>query len=134
MTCFQDDFTVKTNKVKEIILITDQVADVVKRSGIESGICLVYAKHTTSAISINEAVDPSVRLDLVTAFNHLSPQLEQYRHMEKNSPAHVLASLVGPSEAIPVRDKALFLGTWQGIYFCEFDGPRIRKVCVQVLG
>ncbi|HOA91324.1 MAG: secondary thiamine-phosphate synthase enzyme YjbQ [Bacillota bacterium] len=134
MACFQDDLTVATKHRREIVLITDRVEDIVKKSGVESGICLVFAKHTTCAVTINEAADPTVRQDMLAAFEFISPYLKEYRHMEGNSPAHVLTSLVGPSEVIPVRDGKLALGTWQGIYLCEFDGPRTRRVCVQVLG
>lgn len=131
---YREDFTVESHRSKELLLITDEVENVLRNSGIKAGICLVYTPHTTAAISINEAADPDVRQDMILGFNRLSPNSVQYSHKEGNSPAHLLASLIGPSESIPIIDGNLDLGVWQGIYFCEFDGPRVRKVYVQVLG
>jgi secondary thiamine-phosphate synthase enzyme len=131
---YREDFTVESHRSKELLLITDEVEEILRTSGVKEGICLVYTPHTTAAISINEAADPAVRQDMVLGLTRISPSLIQYSHKEGNSPAHLLASLIGPSEAIPVVDGKLDLGVWQGIYFCEFDGPRVRKVYVQVLG
>ncbi|HHY18553.1 MAG TPA: YjbQ family protein [Firmicutes bacterium] len=134
MPVYREDFTVESHRSKELLLITDEVEEILRTSGVKEGICLVYTPHTTAAISINEAADPAVRQDMVLGLTRISPSLIQYSHKEGNSPAHLLASLIGPSEAIPVVDGKLDLGVWQGIYFCEFDGPRVRKVYVQVLG
>lgn len=134
MPVYREDFTVESHRSKELLLITDEVEEILRTSGVKEGICLVYTPHTTAAISINEAADPAVRQDMILGLTRISPSLIQYSHKEGNSPAHLLASLIGPSEAIPVVDGKLDLGVWQGIYFCEFDGPRVRKVYVQVLG
>lgn len=134
MPVYREDFTVESHRSKEVLLITQEVASILRKSGMQEGICLVYTPHTTAAIAINEAADPDVLDDMILGFNRLSPSLIQYSHKEGNSPAHLLSSLIGPSEAIPVKDGKLDLGLWQGIYFCEFDGPRVRKVTVQVLG
>lgn len=119
---------------REMINITRQVAAAVKDSGISEGICLVYCPHTTAAITINENADPDVTHDLVMAMDKSFPDMPEFRHMEGNSAAHLKSSLVGASESVPVRSGKLALGTWQGIYFWEFDGPRTRRVFVQVTG
>lgn len=116
--------------------ITAQVSLAVRESGVDEGICTVYCPHTTAAITINENADPDVMRDLkfalVDAFgDHDRPE---FRHFEGNSHAHLKSSLVGASEVIPISQGALALGTWQGIYFCEFDGPRHRTFFVQVIG
>ena len=102
-------------------------------SKIEKGICQVFAPHTTAAVTINENADPDVVIDLMLALKNIIPKLP-YRHIEGNSPAHLMSSLIGCSITIPVEKGHLVLGTWQGIYFCEFDGPRKRKVQVQIIG
>ncbi len=96
--------------------------------------CHVFVPHTTAGVTINEVADPDVRRDLVTALEVLVPDHGQFRHVEGNSPAHVKATLVGSSVTVPVSSGRLVLGTWQGLYFCEFDGPRSRKVHVTVMG
>lgn len=113
--------------------ITDQVRNYVCFSKIERGICQVFVPHTTAAITINENADPDVVTDLMSALKNITPKLP-YRHVEGNSPAHLMSSLIGCSITIPVEKGQLVLGTWQGIYFCEFDGPRRRKVQVQIIG
>ena len=118
----------------EMVDITARVADAVRSSGVDRGLCHVFAAHTTAGITINENADPAVRSDILKAIGKMVPSDIKYRHSEGNSPAHVMASLVGPSETIIVETGRLVLGTWQGIYFCEFDGPRSRKVYVRVLG
>lgn len=114
--------------------ITARVRQIVRESGIEEGLCVVYCPHTTAAITINENADPDVVHDLKLALDDIFPDRRDFRHAEGNSAAHLKSSAIGASETIPVSGGAMALGTWQGIYFCEFDGPRHRKVYVQVVG
>ena len=113
--------------------ITRKVAEIVHRSQVRQGICQVFVPHTTAGVTINENADPDVVTDMLAALNRMVPDLP-YRHGEGNSPAHVKSSLVGCSLTVPIMEGRLCLGTWQGIYFCEFDGPRTRNVWVQVIG
>jgi len=126
-------FSLKTGR-EDLIDITRDVAEAVRDSGIEEGVCLVYCPHTTAAITINENADPDVVRDLLFAFDKTFPNRAEFRHAEGNSAAHLKSSVIGCSETIPVSGGRLALGTWQGIYFCEFDGPRTRRFCVQVIG
>jgi secondary thiamine-phosphate synthase enzyme len=126
--------TVKTNSQTELIDITAPIQDVVHKSGLEEGLCFVFIPHTTAAVTINESADPSVKSDMLQVINQVIPWEAGYRHMEGNSPAHIKSTLVGASELIAVERGRLVLGTWQGVFFCEFDGPRTRKVNVTVLG
>jgi secondary thiamine-phosphate synthase enzyme len=126
-------FQVKTSTQTEFIDITRSVHEAVKKTGVEDGICIIFIPHTTAAVTINENADPSVVQDIVMELNKIIPFKNQYRHMEGNSPAHIKASLVGCSEIVLVESGKLVLGTWQGIFFCEFDGPRNRKVHVKVI-
>lgn len=125
--------TVDTRTRTEMVDITAEVRRAVAASGVREGLCLVAAPHTTAGITINEAADPSVAADLIMVLNRMVPWTADYRHMEGNSPAHVKSTLVGASQTIAVADGDLVLGTWQGIFFCEFDGPRRRSVQVRVL-
>jgi len=125
--------TLKTNNKTELIDITSKVNKAVHNSGIKNGLCFLFNPHTTAGITINENADPDVRSDLLMILNQIVPWKAQYRHLEGNSPAHVKATLVGASEVISVEDGQLLLGTWQGIFFCEFDGPRTRKVHIRLL-
>ena len=135
MKIVDDSFGVKTHQRCDMIDITRQVADIVSSSGISSGDVIVHCPHTTGAITINENADPDVVHDILMTLEELLPQNRRgYRHMEGNSDSHVKSSLVGCSETIIIKDARMLLGTWQGIYFCEFDGPRNRKVYVQVRG
>ena len=124
---------VRTSARTELVDITDRVSRAVRESGVSEGICMVYVPHTTAAVSINENADPSVKEDILMEINKIIPFEDRYSHMEGNSAAHIKSSLFGFSEMIPVSGGSLQLGTWQGIIFCEFDGPRRRKVYVQVL-
>src|SRR5579884_457999 len=117
-----------------MIDVTDQVQGLVRHAGIRSGICHVYVPHTTAAVTINENADPTIRRDVVVALDSLVPWSGNYQHSEGNSAAHIKAILVGPSVEVFVEDGQLQLGTWQGIFFCEFDGPRRRQVWVKVVG
>ena len=124
---------VSTQDRTQLVPITDVVQNVVSRSGISDGLCTVYCPHTTAAISINENADPDVARDILVAVNKLVPFDDaDYRHAEGNSAAHVKACFFGASEQIPIVDGRLTLGTWQGIYLCEFDGPRSRNIHIQL--
>lgn len=126
-------FSVRTDKHTEMIDITRQVQGVVREKNVDRGICIVYVPHTTAAITINENADPDVVRDFTMEINKLVPWEDGYRHAEGNSAAHLKASMIGFSQTILIEDGRLVLGTWQGIYFCEFDGPRSRKVYVKVI-
>ena len=113
--------------------ITAQVQGAVAESGVTDGICVVYCPHTTAGITINENADPDVVTALLLAYRKAFPDRPEFRHMEGNSSAHARASAMGSSVTIPVRNGRLVLGTWQGVYFCEFDGPRRRTFYVSVI-
>jgi secondary thiamine-phosphate synthase enzyme len=126
---------VATTKPQELVDITKRVRAELKTSGIQNGIVTVFAPHTTGAITINENTDPDVRTDILNALERAVPQgAKYYKHEEGNAHAHAKAAVVGFSESIPVQGGKLLLGTWQAIYFCEFDGPRNRKLTVSVVG
>jgi secondary thiamine-phosphate synthase enzyme len=119
----------------QLIDITSRVQSAVASSGVSTGDAIIYCPHTTAAITINENADPSVAADILLSLEQLVPQrCPGYRHVEGNSDAHTKSSLIGCSQQVLIRDGLLALGTWQGIYFCEFDGPRSRKVIVQIRG
>jgi secondary thiamine-phosphate synthase enzyme len=126
-------FQVITSTQTEFIDITRSVQEALKKTGVEDGICIVFIPHTTAAVTINENADPSVVQDIIMELNKIVPLKDQYRHLEGNSPAHIKASLVGCSQIVFVESGKLVLGTWQGIFFCEFDGPRNRQVHVKVI-
>jgi secondary thiamine-phosphate synthase enzyme len=127
-------FHLKSRQTTELIDITDQVRAAVAGSGVREGIALVYTPHTTAAITINENADPDVVTDLIKSLDKRVPWQDGYRHREGNSAAHIKSSLVGVSESLVIAGGNLVLGTWQGVFFCEFDGPRQRTVQVKVLG
>jgi secondary thiamine-phosphate synthase enzyme len=126
-------FQVRTKQHTELIDITRYVREAVKKTGVAEGICFIFIPHTTAGITINENADPSVSKDIVMELNKLVPFQDRYQHLEGNSPAHIKASLVGFSQIVFIEAGELVLGTWQGIFFCEFDGPRNRQVHVKVL-
>jgi secondary thiamine-phosphate synthase enzyme len=126
-------FSVKTGARFEMIDITDRVSNIVRESKTRSGICYVFIPHTTAAVTINENADPSVPRDILAELDKVIPLNDNYRHMEGNAAAHIKASLVGASETVFIENGALVLGTWQSIFFCEFDGPRTRRVLVQLI-
>ncbi len=125
--------SIKTRAQTEMIDITTQIQKVIDEKGLRDGLCMLYVPHTTAGITINESADPSVRRDILMVLNQMVPWKADYRHMEGNSPAHVKSSLVGASQLIGVENARLALGTWQGIFFCEFDGPRSRKLLVKFI-
>ncbi len=124
--------TVKSRSRIELINITEQVQEVVKNSKVNSGICHLFVLHTTAGITINEGADPAVQRDMVNFLNKLIPNDPYFTHAEGNSDAHIKSSLVGASKSLLIDNSRLVLGTWQAIYFCEFDGPRERKVAVKI--
>jgi secondary thiamine-phosphate synthase enzyme len=113
--------------------ITREVQNIVASSGVKSGICYLFVLHTTAAVTVNEHADPSVVKDIASQLDAMIPQHSNYLHMEGNSPAHIKASLLGSSETVIIEGGKLILGTWQGIFFCEFDGPRSRSVLVKIV-
>ena len=124
---------VQTNTQTQIIDITAQIQKVVRESGISEGLCCVFIPHTTAGVTINENADPSVKHDIIMELNKVIPLNDHYSHLEGNSAAHIKASIIGSSVNVPVENNNLLLGTWQGICFCEFDGPRQRNVYVKII-
>jgi secondary thiamine-phosphate synthase enzyme len=124
---------VKTHAPAEFQDLTDRVNDAISKSGVEEGICLVYVPHTTAGVTINEHADPDVADDMIARLEAMVPKQGSYKHVEGNSAAHIKASLIGSSVTAIVQYGELALGTWQGIFFCEFDGPRNREVHIKVI-
>lgn len=124
--------TVKTSAHTQFVMITDQVEEIVEKSGVKDGLCTVFVPHTTAGVTINENADPDVVKDFIMEINKIVPWEDGYAHFEGNSAAHLKSSLMSPSLTLIVENGRLLLGTWQGIYFTEFDGPRTRKVYVKV--
>jgi secondary thiamine-phosphate synthase enzyme len=127
------EIPLETHSRVEMIDITATVQKAVREKKIEKGICLVYTPHTTAAVTINENADPDVPRDILAALDRAVPLSANYRHAEGNSAAHVKSSLVGASELVIIENGRLVLGTWQSIFFCEFDGPRTRKVLISII-
>ena len=127
------ELSVQTERRTQLLDVTAGVAKLVRDSGVLRGTCHLYVPHTTAGVTINENADPDVAHDLATALDRLVPQSAEYRHSEGNSDAHVKASLVGCSATVFVNNGQLELGRWQGIFFCEFDGPRLRELRVKVV-
>ena len=125
--------SVKTSAQTEMVDITSQVQGELSNSGVEAGRLTLYVPHTTAGVTINEGADPAVKADILMVLNQMVPWEAPYRHAEGNSPAHVKASLVGASELVALEGGRLKLGTWQSIFFCEFDGPRTRRIQLRVL-
>jgi secondary thiamine-phosphate synthase enzyme len=125
--------SVKTRSRNEARDVTAEVERVVRASGVESGVCYLYVPHTTAGITINEHADPDVMADVEDGLGRLFPRDAGYRHLEGNADAHIKSVLVGASQSIPIEDGRLTLGTWQGIFFCEFDGPRDRQLRVKIV-
>lgn len=125
-------FTLETGR-EGYYNITAAVRETIKASGVQSGLCVVFCPHTTGAITINENADPDVQHDLILGFDEAFPDRRAFRHSEGNADAHLKSSAVGASETIIIEDGRPLLGTWQGVYFCEFDGPRTRRYYVKVM-
>ncbi len=125
---------IQSTKRDQMIDITSRVREIIRLSTISSGLCLVFVPHTTAGVTINENADPDVTGDMLRQLDKMIPWNGEYRHIEGNSAAHLKASMMGSSVMIIIDERELLLGTWQGIYFCEFDGPRDRKVIVKVMG
>lgn len=135
MHIFDHEFSVSTDSRNQMVDITSQLQDLVNDSGIASGYAIVFCPHTTAAITINENADNDVQHDVLMTMEQLMPHIRQgYRHCEGNSDAHCKSSLFGSSQQLIISKSRLWLGTWQGVYFCEFDGPRNRHVYVQLRG
>ena len=135
MKIINEIFSVKTHRRNEMIDITTEVSAAIAKSSVQAGTVIVFCPHTTAAITINENADPDVTHDILLTLDELLPQMRSgYRHAEGNSDAHVKSSLVGASEIVTIQDGRMKLGTWQGVYFCEFDGPRSRRVHLQITG
>lgn len=124
---------IKTSSKVEFQEITAKVRDIVGGSGVKNGICYVFVPHTTAGVTVNEHADPSVVEDIAAQLDKMVPEHGNYRHLEGNSPAHIKAVIVGDSETLFIEDGRLALGTWQGVFFCEFDGPRNRNVFVKIV-
>ena len=127
------EFSVRTRSRTEFVDITGQISKIVQESKVSGGMAIVFVPHTTAAVTVNENADPSVQHDILADLNRLIPFAGPYQHTEGNSAAHIKSSLVGPSETLIIEEGRLKLGTWQGIYFCEFDGPRTRKVWIKII-
>lgn len=126
--------TIETIERNQMIDITSIVEEVVRETGIKDGVCYVLVPHTTAAVTINENSDPDVPIDILNALAKLIPHKDDYRHLEGNSDAHVKASLFGNMATVIINSGKLVLGTWQSLFFCEFDGPRKRKIMIKTLG
>ncbi|RLE40857.1 YjbQ family protein [Candidatus Woesearchaeota archaeon] len=127
------EISISTKRKTEFIDITSEVNDIVKKENVQEGVCVIFCPHTTAGLVINENADLSVRKDIISSLQRLIPEDEVYSHLEGNSPAHIKSSILGNSLTVFIENKRLKLGTWQGIFFCEFDGPRNRKIWVKIL-
>jgi len=124
---------VKSKSKTEFIDITEDIRSLIKESGVQHGVCHIYVPHTTAGVTINEGADPAVKRDIIAALNRMVPFEGDYHHMEGNSAAHIKSTLVGTAQIVLIEEGKLLLGTWQSIYFCEFDGPRHRRVLVKIV-
>lgn len=124
---------VNTEKREEFIDITERIEDMISAAGVKDGICYIYCPHTTAALTINENADVDVVADILSQLSELVPGKKSYRHSEGNSDAHIKSSLLGNCLTVIIRDSKPLLGTWQGIFFCEFDGPRERRVHIKTI-
>ncbi len=125
--------SIKTQAKQELIDITERVQRAVRELGVSEGACVIFVPHTTAAITINEHADPSVKEDILMMLSKLVPAGAHYQHVEGNAHAHIRASLLGHSVTVPIEEGKITLGTWQGIFFCEFDGPRQREVWITLV-
>ncbi len=128
-----ETITIRTRTRNELLDITHEVQKIVQKSSVKEGICVVYVPHTTAGVTVNENADPSVASDIRNTLSKLVPAGAGYSHLEGNADSHIKSTIVGPSITLIVSEGRLVLGTWQGVFFCEFDGPRTRKVIVKVM-
>lgn len=130
------ELTISTTKKQEIIDITEKVNAIVRSSGAKEGLCLVYAAHATAALIINENADPNIAEDILNSLSNMVPNSAGYKHncVDNNAAAHIKATMLGPSETLIINEGKIVLGRWQGIMFCEFDGPRQRHIFVEIIG
>ncbi len=128
-----DVFEIRTHKRNEMIDITEGIREYVHKQKVRSGILVLYVPHTTAAVTINEHADPSVRADITEFLSKLIPKSQNFKHLEGNSDAHIKSTVVSPSISLIIEDGDVILGTWQGIFFCEFDGPRNRKLFAKII-
>jgi secondary thiamine-phosphate synthase enzyme len=133
MSARENEIAIATSAREELLDVTQQVKEFVRGSGERAGLVLIYSPHTTAAITIQENADPDVRADLLGHLDALVPRDAGFRHREGNSDAHIKTALIGSSQAVPFAERRLLLGTWQAIYFCEFDGPRSRRIVVKLV-
>ena len=127
--------TLRSREREELVEFTEEVSELVRGSKVREGVCVLFVRHTTAGLTVNENADPDVPRDMLLALRTLIPQHGMgFRHGEQNSDAHIKASLVGPSVTVPFADGKLLLGRWQGIFLCEFDGPRSREVVMTIIG
>jgi len=127
------EISLNTSKRNELIDITKKITNIVNQSKVKQGVCIVYCPHTTAAITINESADPAVQRDILVNLSKLIPEKGNYQHSEGNSDSHIKSSIIGASETLIIKNNNLILGTWQSIYFAEFDGPRQRKVIIKII-
>ncbi len=128
-----EDIKISTSQRVQFVDITAAVRSSIRKSGVKNGLAVVYVPHTTAGVTINESADPSVVSDIINKLNDLIPRHGSYRHAEGNSDAHIKASMMGSSASVIISEGNLLLGVWQGIFFCEFDGPRSRKIVVKII-
>jgi secondary thiamine-phosphate synthase enzyme len=133
MTMHLEELSIRTARREEMIDITSLVRAAVRRTGIDHGVAYIYCPHTTAGVTIQENADPDVRADIIGHLARLVPQDAGFRHSEGNADAHIKSSMVGASQVVPVDGGKMCLGTWQAVYFCEFDGPRTRRVLVKAM-
>ncbi len=127
------ELKIKTKEREEIVDITKQIEDFVKKNKVKEGLCVIYTPHATAAITINENYDPSVCSDFLESLRKIAPKgVWKHDKVDNNGDSHIKASIIGPSEVIPIKNSELILGRWQGIMFCEFDGPRERKIIIEI--
>jgi secondary thiamine-phosphate synthase enzyme len=124
---------INTKRRVEFVDITHQVEEIIRKKDVQEGICIIFCPHTTAGLTINENADPSVRKDIISHLEEIVPFDKSYSHLEGNADSHIKSSLLGSSLNLIIHQKKLVLGTWQGIYFCEFDGPRARSVYVKII-
>ena len=130
---FTKEIVIRSQRRNQFIDVTSEVLEAIKEAGVKEGICLLYVPHTTAGVTINENADPSVQQDILNKLEELVPKEGRYLHLEGNADAHIKASLIGSFVTIPLSHGRPLLGTWQGIFFCEFDGPRQRRMIVRIM-